>query len=307
MSQLLKLFTQIRQAERIIGEGESVLKNTPDDVKLFISLKAVYKIKQKLEIAIKPLLAASRLAQCRYEIVTDKSTVSAETFAKSILEFQKIIGVTYDNLKHPKQKTARLTSESSENTKMNFGYCFEGAAGVILTVPEELIQETSDLEPAVEKVGQLLNCTDSDQMHEYSQEMGHVPIRSLSEWSEIHWKSDTGSKIDWRFSNQKTQTVIKSTNDWYKLHRIIANVSDIKTEEIEITGTLVMVNMHTSRFAIDTDKNGTITGTFDGAINAKHEASIPKRYKADLRKTTEVNFAMSKNKETYELIRLKPE
>ena len=116
---------------------------------------------------------------------------------------------------------------------------------------------------------------------------------------------DLGSDIERKHQEQEKSRFFVQRPGPETLGNVIVGTSG-PTEEVEVVGNLVGVDVHQRTFHIRSQAGSDITGRFADAIDAKHTVELPKPYRAKLRKTMKIADSIAEEAVEYFLIDLLP-
>ncbi len=224
--------------------------------------------------------------------------------AKALLNFQTTFSTVYDAETTGAKSTSHVGVQSAADTTFGYAYSFTGSVGFTLTLPNErvLVLE-SDLDRAINTLFTMLKATSSDQVNSFAKGLGAGPIHALYAWVDALVRSGLGADIDWRRGTQVRASVFVDLPELENLKQAIEETSDEKTETLIVVGRLVAADFkaknHTFRMELeDTELRGIMSS------NVAEVEGLPRQYRAEVEKTTIINYAKDQEVESYVLTRL---
>jgi hypothetical protein len=245
---------------------------------------------------------------CHYRMLEDRP--AAKALGGAIGAFQDALSLTYECLRTGQQKAKRIFSElTTQQTELRVAYSYPGSFGVAFTIPNERMlfpELRSTLDKAAEAVFDLGKAGDNKEIiSNAAKKIGRAPIVAVHDWAKANVSYGAGASVLWTKSSNSRNEVLIQAPEFSLLYNSLEKIVERKDEEIIEHGILVGADARTRRFHFIVDGSfKKMRGHFTDAISERQQASIPSRYAAYLRKTTQVSYATDEEKVSYELLRL---
>ncbi|MDH4444232.1 MAG: hypothetical protein QE267_03790 [Akkermansiaceae bacterium] len=296
MSELACIANQLLRLDSLIYRSNRELQNSPESDSLTLNIPGMEALRHQLKRRFEVIAGKQWMDVCNYRFHAEGNDfLPVRQIVDAIGGFQLTIGLTMDAQMLGKPKdTGRLSKEAVAESVLRLGYCdggdLRGDVGITL-VAENRRDLMDSMNLAVSTVISIAESTDTDQVHNFSQNLGVAPIRAFSEWCHNHVRAGMGSKLTWMRDSNIQRVLTKTPEDWKNLKETIDLVSDSLTEDVEIDGVLIAVNFKTKAFVIQSGGD-YISGRFrENVISRSKAAEIPKDYRFFLKKTVRRNFA----------------
>ncbi len=306
MSELLDLQDKIRHTQAELARIELSLAVRPHSESLNLSLGSLRKRLWDLEEAY--LLEADKLGVeiCRYRLFSDDRQPTVTAVANVLGDFQRLISTVYAALRYGPKERARLSQDVLENTELPFGYSFAGSLGVVMTVPNDrlLLGETI-LDEAMSTVFDMAKSETPGAVAAFAQRLGPSVVRLVYKWAGDHAAAKLGADIQWLRRDKVRGELLIHQPEIARLTEVISQTSAEIEESLEVTGELRGADLDSHLFHLRVGETD-IRGRFGDAITAEQRAELPRAYRAILRRTEKIIFAMEKPEESYFLVRLEP-
>lgn len=160
------------------------------------------------------------------------------------------------------------------------------------------------VDEAIETVFRLPQLMSPSAVKEIADRYGRPIVRSCYRWAEAHAQNRIGSDAEWRRGTQSRGRMFVQYQELEHLNEIIDSTSDETFEEFAVDGILTAVNATSKTFQFSIENADEIRGTFKDAISMEHAAEVPKRYKAQIRRKSSINFALDEVRRSHELLAL---
>lgn len=285
MSAIVELQDRIQSTNALIAEHECAAAEIGIEPprSLLVNIRALEKLKLRLEAEYLDLAAEMELEVYRYRILNESERVTFAAVSEAWSKFQVFFDSVYSALTKSSKAKGKKPVQP-EKMDLGYGYSFASSIGVVVTVPREIgIYAKFPIEEASDTVFDLI---EAKNVAKIANDLGPQPIRALHDWIQVHVRNHSGIGLEWR----SERTVKRSAEIQYpslvKLETRIAETTT--TVGIDVTGELFAVNTETKEFRIRGDNNEEYRGTFGEAITLEHAASIPARYKARIIQTTKI-------------------
>jgi len=302
MSTLIDVTQQLNETQAMIRTLEAALREDPQNEALQVNLESLYVRVVHLEEKFLTAANQTNLDICSYRIYSEHETkLPVGALGAALSHFQKWFSIVYDSVVNGPKTRARIGPEIVSKTTMDFGFTFQGSVGVALTVPRDRVLFDTHLEKAMQLTTELISAEDSEQVHHYSEVVGAAAIKALYALVQDHIESGTGVEIRWLREDSELASACVDGNHMKNLGQAIDETSDQSEEEITIEGILVGADTtnHTFHMAFDDPDVQEIRGKMSENIGSGYTVELPKRYIANVTKSSFTNFATDKETEKF--------
>lgn len=307
MNDLLDTVEKLQDTQIAIRHAERTIVEHPDLPSVALSLKSLQERQQALEVNFASLADELWLDVCNYRVLPDKGGgVTLPSLTDTLAGFQAMVTLVYDALKNGPKQRGRASVEATSATTFGFGYSFTGSVGFALTLPNErLLVDETDLDRAMRTVFEMAQAESSEQIAVFAHELGAAPIRTMYRWATDHVRSGLNVDIDWRREEQVKAGLAIQVPQLENLQHAIAATSDEVEEVFTVTGRLMGARMRSHSFELELDDGNEIRGRMAEGIGAEYSVTLPRRYTAQIRKTTQINYATEEDIVSYYLLSLR--
>jgi hypothetical protein len=299
MSALLDIQEKIEDTEAALRKAEKALVEHPESSTASVALKSIMKRKQLLAEEFSENARDAALDVCRYRIFSETGdSVKVASLAAVLSDFQSLYTTVFDAIQNGPKLRAKIDAVIAKKTSFDFGYSFTGSVGIVMTVPSDLvlIGET-DFDRTARAIFEMASATNSEQIAAYAKKLGVASIRKLFRWARNHSASMTGADIEWKKGHETVSKCFVQAPELALLAEVIEQTSEEVSETVDITGTLVGLDVTMRRFHMTFPDAPDIKGEIAPIIGTKKTLEIPKIYTVSLLKKTRVNLA-TENEET---------
>ena len=306
MNELLDTVEKLQDTQAAIRRAEKTVAEYPDLPSVVLSLRSLQERQQTLETTFASLADELWLDVCSYRVLPERDgSVTLPSLTNTLGEFQALFTLVYDALKNGPKQRGRASSEATAATTFGFGYSFTGSVGFALTLPNErLLVDETDLDRAIRTVFEMAQAESSEQIAVFAHELGAAPIRTMYRWATDHVRSGLNVDIDWRREEQVRTGLAIQIPQLENLQHAIAATSDEVEETFTVTGLLVGAHVHSHSFELELEDGNQIRGKMAEGIGSEHTVELPGRYTAQIRKTTQINYATEEDIVSYHLLSL---
>lgn len=306
MSELAELQAKLQDTHAAIVRIERMLTDNPDLPSLLANMRSLQKRHKNLEADF--LAAAYELGVdvCTYRLFPDDQKPTLTGLVSALGDFQSLFSVVYDAIRTGPKKRARISEDIVKESSFGFAYSFPGSIGVVLTLPNEiLLLEEIDtaLDGTMKSIFGMAKAENPSEILTFAQKLGPAPVRALYRWANDHVKAGLGADIEWRRKETVRAALLIQRPELERLTQAIDVTSDNEYSEFDFTGDLVGADVDNLTFHM---KNGEteIKGRFSDAISADHVVTLPKPYRARIRKTTKIYYSTEREEESFFLLGL---
>jgi hypothetical protein len=289
MTALEHLQQRLQDTNASIVQAENALtlpENKEQVRSLSAAIKALHNMRQRLEEQFLELAAIQEQEVYRYRITETDERPSLGGIADAWSKFENLFAVVYSKLANKEMPSP-----------LGYSYCFTGSVGVVVTLPKLPAQQAGMMagNPITETSDIVFDLIESKRVTEIAKDLGPEPIAALNEWLAVHLAHHFGLGLEWK-SERVTKRAIEVPYDQLPVLQNV--ILEAATETTLITnGELQGVDIVDKTFKFKADDGETIEGTFEDAVTAQHEASVPRRYIATIIKTTKLLPKTKKEKE----------
>lgn len=312
MTYLLELTSQIQELQREIVQIERLARENPGRAHVSLSLQSFQKRMRQLEAEFEAAAANSFLEVCRYRVF-DGEQDSRKPKLKAIVEpisiFQQWFSVVYDALKsgQPK-KNSRVAQDVSLRTTFGFEYSFAGSVGFVLSLPDDKMIVSTDIENAIDTVFEMAAIREPNKIHDYAERLGPAPIRLMYDWAKGNSENKTGVEINWIGGEKVRSSILVQLPQFEALRDLIGTVDDKGVEDTTRTGILVGFDMSDKRFHIRFGEKESVSGkvaeTVINELSSTTQVKVPSLYKVRLTKKTTTSYVKEDDTVEWTLVEL---
>jgi len=304
MSLLLDIQKQLETAGERIIELERDLREYPGLPSIASNLETAVRLRSRLEAQFSE--AASKVGYdiCRYRAFDDHDERRAAPAFEVIADFQTLVSVVYAALKHGQKQKATMSESVERETAFGLGFSFTSSVGVVLTVKNNpTLFGSSELDDAFGVVFELASAKTPEDVLSHASVLGPGPINALYEWANDNATKGLGAEIEWSKGTHVQKRLLVQRQELSRLSKAIEETGTETSETMSLDGLLEMADVGKNKFRIQRQGLPEINGTVEpGAINEKHQVSLPHVYSVTLRKTVRVKFSTGAEETRYHLL-----
>lgn len=308
MSRLLDTVDKLQKTEAAIRRLEEAVAEHPELPSLAVNLRSLERRRRDLEMTFGRLTHEDFLDVCSYRIFSEAedTRVTIPSLASALGDFQLLFTVVYDALKNGARQRIRRNPEIAAATTFEFGYSFTGSVGFVFTLPNDrLLTGGTDLDRAIDTIFELAKARDTDQIRSFARTLGVAPIRLMYKWATDHVDAGLGVDIDWRREYNVRSNLLVQVPELEVLQHAISQTSEEKREVFTTEGRLVGADVQGHRFRLKIEDGSEIRGQMSQSISAEQTVELPKRYTAQIEKTTIISYSTDEENVSYYLLSLK--
>lgn len=302
MSNLLDITRRIQDTDSTIAKAKRAMLEQEPTPSILAAFESLEKRRTNLETQFEIAANANQLDVCDYRVFYDgdeDERPPLRVFTKTLGAFQKLFTQVYHSIKtNQPHKTTRVKADIIQETDFGLNYTFEGSLGVVLTLPNAALLYESDIDESVKVIAELAKLDDTHSIAQYAKKFGLATIRSLYEWTADQVSAGVGSEIHWKKGTQIKVESLAEFPDLVKLKEAIEATSDEVTRVLNVTGTLVGIDLPNRSFHMSFDAGEDIRGKFDDRL-AQFHFKVPEVYRARIVETKTIFYSTEKEKATY--------
>jgi hypothetical protein len=307
MSLLLDIQQELTAASARVAALELALRANPGYPSIAANLESAVKVQSLLQLQFSEAAARLGVEVCRYRAFDDQEQSIAGPALGAIADFQTLLSVVYASLKYGRRTRAVIPADVAEDTALQFGFAFSGSIGVVLTVRTDTnLFGESYFDDSVDMIFAMAKARTPKDITAFAEKLGPGAINAMYRWVNDNASHGLGADIEWRRGDDIRGRLFIQRQDLSKLKTAIEETGGIEEKTITVIGTLVMADADTGRFKFKREGLPIIRGTVEpGAIDRTHEATVPRMYKARIRKTVRTRFAKGTQETRHHLLDLK--
>lgn len=307
MDMLADIIQRIGNTQKAMRTVQEQMGEAPPEPSLQAAYASLDKRHRKLEEAFLALAEKRHEDVCSYRLLPEgEDRYPIGTFGRALDRFQRWFSSVYDAIKNGPKKSAKLSAEVLEGSRLNFSFSYPGSLGVAMTIPSERLLVDSELQTAMHTTGRMALAATSGDIHEFAEQLGAPPIRALYSWTQEHVNGNLGADVHWMRGHEVLDEFAVGSDRFRRLKRAIEETSQEEETVLEVTGVLVGADTENHTFHMVFEEAEEIRGTMSESIGIKYTVELPSRYSARICKTWFVNYATDEEKTRYHLEALKP-
>lgn len=307
MSDLVDIQEKLRDTVATLAALESDLARHPDVPALLLNYESIEKRRKKLEAELAMAAAALGIEVCSYRILPKEERVKVAGLTSTIAEYQNLVSIFYDALKHGAKQKVSLSAEAIHDTSFDFAYAYAGSVGLVFTLPNEpTFFDNTMLDEAIRLIFDVAKAEQPDDILRFARRLGAAPIRILYRWADSHVRASFSAEIQWKRGSEVRQSALIQEPEFQRLQKVLVQTSEDTREEIVVIGELVGADVTRRTFHLRVPHGPDIRGHFATVIGQAHTVELPKRYRAALLKTTRVLYSTEEPQVFHELLSLEP-
>ena len=164
----------------------------------------------------------------------------------------------------------------------------------------------SNLDAAIDTLFGLAKASQAADIAQQVKKLGHGPVRAIREWADCHARAGLGAEIRWNRGKDLRYKLLVQERELQQLRKMIDERSGETVTTLQVVGELFAANVEAKNFRMRLEDGETIRGSFSDAISEAQKAELPHRYRAELTKTVQVNYATDEEQVIYRLTALVP-
>ena len=308
MSRLLDTVGKLQETQEAIKQVEEAIAKHPEMRSLAVNLRSLERRRRDLESVFERLTNESFLDVCSYRIFSedDEGRITVPSLASALGDFQSLFSTVYDAIKNGARQRVVHRPEIAAATTFEYGYSFAGSVGFVLTLPNErLLLGDTDLDKTMGTIFDMARARESTEILDYARTLGAAPVRLLYNWATDHVEAGLGADINWQREEHIRSSLFIQVPELEILQQAIDQTSDEKREVFTVQGQLVGADVAGHRFHMKLEDGSEIRGQMSQYTSAERTVELPKRYVAQIEKTTTVKYSTGEEKIVYYLLTLK--
>jgi hypothetical protein len=307
MSALIEIREKLQDTEAAMARAERSLAQNPNSPTAALTIESIFKRKEQLVKEFSEIAKETALDVCSFRIFSENNdTIKIVSFANALYNFQTLFTTVVDAIKNGPKERAKPDAATIAQTAFDFGYCFSGSAGIVMTMPDELMLfGENDFETSIIAIFEMANASKSEQIAHFAKRLGIASIRKLYRWTHDQLQAGTGADIQWIKGSETKFKLFIQVPQLETLKTVIDETSDEKEDIVELAGQLVGLDVDTKKFHMKIEGGDDIKGDVAPIIGTKHTLELPKRYTADVLVKRKIYYATEKEDVSYFLLKLK--
>jgi hypothetical protein len=306
MAELLEIITQLDDTEAAIARTEQEMARHPQERSLRLVLASLEKRQENLATQFAATAASRGIDVCTYRLFDQSSArPNLRTFANTLRDFQELVTTVYDALKHGPKERLRVGVESLANTSFGFAYSFSGSLGVVLTLPNEHMLFTTDIDDAIETVFRIAHADRPAEVASFVERLGTAVVRIAYQWAQHHADAGVGADIQWRRADNLRASLLLQPQELAHLQAVIEQTSEVKDNTFTWVGVLLGGDVKTGAFHMSFEGAGDIKGRMADDLDPEGLV-LKERYRATIRKLTVTKLSTGQVEETNVLLAIEP-
>ncbi|MDQ2898892.1 MAG: hypothetical protein M3Y27_09805 [Acidobacteriota bacterium] len=306
MSALAEIQRRVQATVALIEQNERAAIQPGAPSSVFVNIRALEKLRRRLEREFDQLAREEELEVCRYSLLVDAERVTLNSIAAAWQDFQKLLTLTYDAVVNGPRDKGRARAAERDATSFGFGYTFTGSVGVVVTLPSDrLDSHEPSLVAATETLFALAKAKTTEQVSEFARRLGAQPVRAMYKWADIHVQNQLGAGIEWLTPDDRKISLLVQKEELATLRDVIAQTSQSEETILEATGILRAVDTDNHTFKLVTEDE-KIVGKYEAAIKNDEIISVNATYTATIRRTTTIQYSTEEVKIVNFLLSIKP-
>jgi hypothetical protein len=307
MSALVEIREKLQDTEAAVARAERSLAKNPNSTSAAIAIKSVLKRKEQLVEEFSEIAKENVLDVCSYRIFSEnQDTIKVVSFANALHNFQAMFTTVVDAIKNGPKERARPDAAMVAQTAFDFGYCFSGSAGIVMTMPDELVLlGESDFEKSITAIFEMARARTSDQIAAHAKRLGVASIRKLYRWTNDLLLAGAGADIKWKKGKENEYQLFIQTPQLEGLRDAISQTSEEIETIVEMSGELVGLDVDTKRFHMKVEGPDDIKGGVSPIIGTRKTLEVPKHYTAEVQVKRKIYYATDKEDVAYFLLNLR--
>lgn len=307
MSALIDIRYKLQDTEAEIVRAERSLAKHPKSVTAVLTMESILKRKEQLVKEFEEIANENVLDVCSYRVFSEiEDSIKIVSFSNALYNFQTLFTTVVDAVKNGPKERAKPDAALVAQTAFDFGYCFSGSAGVVMTMPDELLLfGENDFDTAISSIFEMAQSKTPETIALFAKRFGVASIRKLYRWMNDHLQAGTGADIQWKKGQETKFKLFIQLPQLEVLKNIIDSSSDEKEDVLELSGELVGLDVDTKRFHMKVEGGDDIKGDVAPIIGTKKTLELPKHYTADVLVKRKIYYATEKEEVSYFLLKLK--
>jgi hypothetical protein len=307
MSALFEIIEKIQDTEAALAMAERAVARNPRSETLAITAKSIQKRRENLEGEFSEIVKHQKLDVCSYRIFSEtQDNIKIASLANALHDFQSLFTTVFDALKNGPKDRARVDAATAAYSAFDFGYCFSGSAGIVMTMPQEMVLiGDSDLDRTITEIFEMAKATKPEQLKSHAKRLGLASVRKVYQWVTDHLQAGAGADIQWKKNNDLSQRIFIQVPQLEALQKSILDTSEETEIPIEVSGELVGFDSNSHWFHFKTEDGVVMKGGTSPKIGTIHTLEVPKRYTISALVKRKVHYATEQEDVSYFLLEVK--
>lgn len=306
MSILLDTIDKLQSTQEAIRKTKELLTKHPRDYSLLANIASLEKRALSLEDDFLAEASTEHLDICTYRMFADeRKTYPVLAVGSALSDLQRWFSTVYDAFKNGPKRRAKIAPEIAQQSTLDFAFAFTGSVGVAMTIPSERLLFDNDLQRTIQKIVEMAGADSVDKIHYFAKEVGAASVSAMYRWVSDHVVSGTGAEIKWMRKQTEVAAGTFEKHQLADLGRAIEQTGEETEEILNVVGELVGADINRHTFHLVFEEAEEIRGTMTESIGLEYTVELPRRYMAEIRKTSFVNYAKDEEYVKYHLLELK--
>lgn len=288
-----------------VSRLENELEKNPESWSVRRNLRSMQKLAVQARAELERLAALNKIEVCDYRIVPDVGwRYGLEHIARSFLQYQLLFSQIYDSFKNGKKDRARIGSEASEESGLDFGYSYAGSLGVVLLCRSERDFFEGNLDKPIEALYQVLDIDDAHAVRDVAHELGRAVVKRLHDWSDAHVVGGFSADVHWQRSDGRLLAQMVDRQKMERLVNVIDSAADEETEVVSVRGVLVAVSLPARSFHLAVPDGESFRGHFSKDFVQPDQMTVGRIYDARIEISDTYYYATEEHKKSNSLLSL---
>ncbi|HEY6180794.1 MAG TPA: hypothetical protein VIW67_01040 [Terriglobales bacterium] len=306
MSALLEIIEKIRDTETAISMAERSLRSDPSSETAEIMAKSFLKRQAELKEELSQCAKQNVLDICSYRLFSEnEAAIKITSLANVLFDFQSLFTTVVDAIKNGPKLRAKPEATLVSMTSFDFGYCFNGSAGIVMTMPDELILiGETDFDRAIQALFAMAKSNTSEELATFAKTLGVASVRKMHRWTIDHLHDRTGADIKWVKDKEVKHQLFIQPQELETLQRVIEETSEEVEEIATLTGKLVGLDVDLKRFHMTFEGANDIKGEISPAIGTSKTLEVPKLYTVEVLVKKKIKFSTETEEVSHFLLKV---
>lgn len=275
MSDYASVAEEARRAFASVARLEAASMQDPASKALRINLAAKQKLANQMRERLFQAAKERSVEICNYRLIQVKSGRYGLLYVSdSMLNYQYLFTQVHDARKSGPKSKASFGNDVLEESMLEVGYTYSGSLGIVLMVPSDPdLFDRTNLDNSIDTFFRVIEIERTSELREIAKELGNAVIKRVHDWSAANVRGGFDADVRWSRSDGRQLGQLVQHGRMEKLVNLIEATSAIETEIIEVTGTLVGIDVKAGTFHFvvpnGNDYRGFLARDFDRNVEIK--------------------------------------